>query len=623
MSGFGIIIRWADEPAPERVDLLRSGIEHRGPDGVATEQVGRAVLVHAQFATTPEALRERQPTRHVRRDWWITADARIDNRDELRVLLADRVEHPLDTDIDFVLAAYERWGDELAEHLLGDFAFAIWDAERSRLLLVRDHVGIRPLLWALTNDGGFVASSVLRATLEASGQPRDFDPVYLADYATFGGRVIDRSPWAGISRLPGGHCLSVGLDEPARVWRYWSPPDSYRETTVEEAAEAVRDAFEQAVACRLRAPAPIGVQLSGGFDSTSVAAMAASLINTEQLRAYALVFPGEDCDESEYIDAAVDHIGLTCHKFDALAVEPFDFAGYCQRTLDVPLLPDNQWMTPMNETAAADGCRVVLTGQGGDHALHGSLAAVASHLLSQRSLRDAWGLLAEQGWSRNARSKRLVMSALSAHAESHPARLTGHGAARLLRYRRRQQATRSLRQAEELLGPVLQQQLSTLVMFDDPTSFDRDRPGTSSHYSGGMNYFVELWDHTATSGGVECRHPFFDVRLIEVVVGLREHVVADRYQSRGLHRRALDGLLPEKTLNRPDKAEFSGPWTQAALGPARAASSLVELDGHGIVRRGKTASLTAKLGSSIRSNNAPWPWWGALGVLLLEQAAMS
>ena len=176
MSGFGVLTRWHDAPDVARVSDLRSGIEHHGPDHFAISDVGQAVLLHAQFATTPEAERERQPTRHVRRDVWLTADARIDNRADLHRQLADHVDHPLDTDADYILAAYEFWGDDLARHLLGDFAFAIWDGERQHVLVVRDHIGVRPVYWALTTDGGFVASSTLRATLEASGRQREVRP---------------------------------------------------------------------------------------------------------------------------------------------------------------------------------------------------------------------------------------------------------------------------------------------------------------------------------------------------------------------------------------------------------------------------------------------------------------
>ena len=165
MSGFGVVLRWDGAPDPLSVDQLQSGIKVRGHDSFTRLDLGGTVLVHAQFATTSEAWREVQPARHVSRNVWLTADARIDNRDDLRKELMGRVVHPLETDADFILAAYERWGDDLARHLLGDFAFCIWDAEREHMFIARDHIGVRPVYWADMVGGGFTASSTLRATL--------------------------------------------------------------------------------------------------------------------------------------------------------------------------------------------------------------------------------------------------------------------------------------------------------------------------------------------------------------------------------------------------------------------------------------------------------------------------
>ena len=191
----------------ERRNGLRQGISTRGSKEPTELALPAVYLAHAQRVTTPEAERERQPTKHCDRAIWVVADVRLDNRDELEAKLSGRVDQPLDTDVDFLLAAYERWGDGLAEHLLGDYGFALFDSDQERVVVVRDHVGMRPVYWARGNDGAFAVSSTLRATLLASGLPRKADSAALARLSLFESTDPAETEWADVQRLPGGHVL--------------------------------------------------------------------------------------------------------------------------------------------------------------------------------------------------------------------------------------------------------------------------------------------------------------------------------------------------------------------------------------------------------------------------------
>lgn len=611
MSGVGVITRWRDTPDATNVKYLRSGIQHRGSGQAATRQVGEVVLLHAQFATTPEAALESQPTRHVSRDVWLTADARIDNRADLRTALRGRVEHPLDTDADFILAAYERWGDHLAAHLLGDFAFAVWDAERQHLLVVRDQVGIRPMYWALTGDGGFVASSTLRATLDASGRQRDLDPVYLANYATFSERDQEHTPFEAVRRLPGGHCLAVASGGQVRTWRYWDLPDEYLDISVDSAAALLREIVTEAVTCRLRAPSPIGIQLSGGFDSTTVAGLARTATGPSSLITYALTFPGQECDESVYIDAAEAHFQLRSRRLNALDTPPFDFARACRDALGVPLLPDNQWATPLAQMAASDGCRAVLTGQGGDHALCGDIGAVADDLFEQGQFRNAWHITRRDGQRGRSRVRGLARGIARAHVLHHETSL----AARLLARRTSRKEARYDNSTLELLGPALRQ----FVIPREPRSrgsgrFDLARHERRYSYTGAGNYFIELWDQTAIDGGVEYRHPFLDVRVIEFVSRLGENVIAAGGQRRGLHRRAFGDILPALTLDRNDAAIFDRPWIDAALAPAQLVCDADNELLRTLIDQSALRKHTATCATDPLASFNMWRWWGAVAV---------
>ena len=149
--------------------------------------------MHAALWTTVEAEDEAQPQRHVDRDFWLAADARVDNRDELTAILEGTSRQPLHTDADLILAAYERWGAGLLDHVVGDFGFVLWDGEREELLVARDPFGLRPVFLARTarRSGGSVdvAGRAGRSSTAEVGSTRSTWPVSCTDFR----RAIARS----------------------------------------------------------------------------------------------------------------------------------------------------------------------------------------------------------------------------------------------------------------------------------------------------------------------------------------------------------------------------------------------------------------------------------------------
>lgn len=146
MSGIAVIWNRSGRPV-EMGQLVQMTqlMEHRGPDGARHWVQGPIAMGHRALNTTPESSLERQPLLDEAAGLGLTFDGRIDNRDELKsVLAADRTNGRVETDAELVLAAYRKWGEECPQHLLGDFAFAIWDEPRKRLFCARDHLGVRP-----------------------------------------------------------------------------------------------------------------------------------------------------------------------------------------------------------------------------------------------------------------------------------------------------------------------------------------------------------------------------------------------------------------------------------------------------------------------------------------------
>ncbi len=611
MSGFAVICRWPEPPDRSAIDCLRAGIHERGPDSEHWNDLGQVAIAHAQFATTVEARRERQPTRHISRDVWLTADARIDNRDELQLLLTNRVRHPLDTDADYILAAYEHWGERLAEHLLGDFAFAIWDADREHLLVVRDHIGVRPAFWASTEGGGFVAASSVRATLEAAGCSRQLDRTYLAQLPKLDGSVPERTPWSGVRRLPGGHCLLLEKGRSPRVWRYWSPPSNHLDITPEDASTRLRSIFSMATECRLRSPLPIGIELSGGFDSTTVASVASQVIDRDRLMTYSVTFPGQECDESHYISQASTHLRLKSRRLDALDVGPYDFVRSSRAALHIPPFPDAQWNVPMARLAASDGCRVLLSGQGGDHGLHADTRAIVDDLITRGRFVAAWSVPDSPRSGRTARAGELLRSVARAWASARPNGPIARFLAKRGAAAKAQSETSTLAYLGPDLWPSARRGIGRTTV---EGRFGASRAGRRSLYTDSLDYVVDLWDRTAVEGGIEYRFPFLDVRIIELLCQLGEDVIGVDGLERGLHRRAFGELLPPTTLDRTDKAYFDRPWVSAGIPWARL---VCEADNERLdaqLNRHLLQENTDAFSQDPSANLNIWHWWTAVAI---------
>ncbi len=604
----------------ERRNGLRQGISTRGSKEPTELALPAVYLAHAQRVTTPEAERERQPTKHCDRAIWVVADVRLDNRDELEAKLSGRVDQPLDTDVDFVLAAYERWGDGLAEHLLGDYGFALFDSDQERVVVVRDHVGMRPVYWARGNDGAFAVSSTLRATLLASGLPRKANAAALARLSLFESTDPAETEWADVQRLPGGHVL-VATTNGQTVRRYWDPCPPYRRVSTEVAAAEVRRLFDLAVKCRLRAPGPVGIEVSGGFDSTSVAASAVKQAGTDGLFALSMTFPGLDCDESAYVDAASLHLGLPVHRIDATAFAPNDFRREVQVGLGIPSLPDTEWFSPSRVVAARHGCTVLLTGQGGDHVLFGDTSSVA-----------ALTALSGHPWRALAMLRRPTRSTVQSAVRlgrSIGTEMLGRSPeaafARTVRWYRAKRRPPTPPRYLSTRGAELaarRPESAPTARFRGPWRVQRE--SRRDNYTGSMAWFVELWDRSAAKSGVENRCPYVDVRLIEYVMSLGQDVVTEGANPRGLHRRAMHGDLPTLLLERTDKAEFSIPWRDAAL---RAVARLETEDAFSpptvdeLLNVAAIREMTEEQRTEKFVSGNTWPWWGAISVVFWLQSS--
>src|SRR5881296_3903808 len=219
VSGIAGLWRLDGRPGePAELDGMLARLAHRGPDGTGAWREGRVALGHGMLHTTPESLREQQPLVGTRGDLVLVADARVDNRAELCSLLPA----PSDaTDAELILAAYERWGEACPEHLLGDFAFAIWDGRTQRLFCARDHFGVKPFYYHHRPGRLFALASEIKGLLVLPDVPRRLNETRVADYLVPLLEDKEITFYEEIVRLPPAHHMTVSRDG-VRIERYWA-----------------------------------------------------------------------------------------------------------------------------------------------------------------------------------------------------------------------------------------------------------------------------------------------------------------------------------------------------------------------------------------------------------------
>ncbi|HVS85979.1 MAG TPA: asparagine synthetase B, partial [Gaiellaceae bacterium] len=259
-------------PLPEHVDAMRARIRHRGPDQGSTDALGACVLGHQRLCVVdPE--QGFQPVANETGDVTAVFNGELYNFPELRAGLAGHdVRGKGDTPV--LPHLYEEHGPAFVERLEGMFALALWDEPRARLVLARDRLGKKPLVWTRLEDGTLAFASELKALLALPGVRREPDLAALDAYLALGYVPGERTGLLGIQRLLPGHLL-VAEGESVRVERWWEPRVEDADLRDEDWLERVRETVGEAVRRRLVADVPLGALLSGGIDSAVVVAQMA------------------------------------------------------------------------------------------------------------------------------------------------------------------------------------------------------------------------------------------------------------------------------------------------------------------------------------------------------------
>jgi asparagine synthase (glutamine-hydrolysing) len=550
MSAIAAVFAVAGRDHLDQVTMMLDRAAHRAPGTPQTWHAGPAVLGARRRRPSDPSSLVRSPGGLA-----IAFDGRLDNRDELFAALAIPT---CASDAELVLAAYERWREKAPPLLLGDFAFAIWDPEHQLLLCARDVFGQRPLFYGRGGDTVVLASEP-QQVLSHPDIPQGINEGVVAEHLAGTRVTLEETPWLGVKRLPPAHLLLVSAAV-TRICRYWDfDPDARVEhARAEEYAEQFAHLFEAAVRCRVRdAARGVGVFLSGGVDSSTVAAVAGRLHRVGQsapVHAFSLSYPNAPCDETLYIDALVNRWQLASTRLDAVAPTRRQVEAEIARYRDLPAFPTGSSLDPLR-VRAAEEVDVVLTGYGGDEWFTSSRPLHITDLV-----REGRVLAAAARWSSDTRRRpwssrllftRSVVAPLIPSAVKPVARLIGGAPPPAFEWIRREFALRT----------GLRDRLRRPVRTDFRTHVQREIHAVTS---GAMQVIGdELEDRAAACAGIEQRQPFNDRRVASFGFGLPDSQRWDGRETKIVIRRALGGDLPEPVRTRRDKAEFSSMFVEA------------------------------------------------------------
>lgn len=381
----------AGEPVGRMVDAMRMA----GPDAQTQWVAGTVALGHCLLQTTPESRHERGPLLSPCRSVVLVWDGRLDNRGEIKLALHRLGHEPRDPgDAELALQSYLAWDTDCPSRFLGDFAFAVWDARQRRLFCARDHVGARPLHYAIT-DGLFAFASLDEALLRVPGVSPAVDEPRVAYFLApqFQGFDMSGSWHRDIRSLGAGQMVLVHADGRHERRTYWEPTPGpqARFASDEDCVREFLALFDDAVKCRLRASGDIALMLSGGLDSAAIMA-SADAVGGPKLHTYSAV---SETPEDEVENAAI--FALAQGRADAHFLSlpsctgVADLQDLMETARSRPHPVDHSVLLPslLCRVAAREGQRVMLTGVCGDLATHAAHPHIAT-LLQQGRWRDTF-----------------------------------------------------------------------------------------------------------------------------------------------------------------------------------------------------------------------------------------
>jgi asparagine synthase (glutamine-hydrolysing) len=577
MCGIAGIINYQSPEEKSLLIKMSELLRHRGPDASGTYIQGPAGLAHTRLSII-DLNNGDQPIHNENKTIWIIFNGEIFNYPELRKLLLTKGhKFYTQTDTEVIVHLYEEFGNDLFEHLNGQFAFAIWDANTQELLLGRDRMGIRPLFY-YHNNHRLVFASEIKAIFADKTIPRQIDHRNLSDIFTCWSTLGDQTCFKNIFQIPPGHYARFSK-KGLKIKQYWQLPfgeRSYEERCVEDWAEELNALLLDATCIRLRADVPVGAYLSGGIDSTYTSSLVKNNFNNK-LCTFSVGFSDKQFDESYFQQKAVDYLGtdhksISCSYDDIGKIFPkviWHTETPIIRTAPAPLMMLSQLVRKNN-------FKVVLTGEGADEVFAGYnifkedkvrrfWAKDPDSKIRPRLLEKLYPYIFSQNNSKAVKFLELFfkkgMMDLDSPVYSHMLRWenTSH---------LKQFFSKDLKNQPSDLTDFTNRYTKTLpVDFMSWDSLSRAQYIENKLFM--SNYLLSSQgDRMAMANSIEGRYPFLDHRVIEFAAKLPPHIRMNGMTEKYILKKAAAGLIPPELINRP-KQPYRAPISQAFLGDTR------------------------------------------------------
>jgi asparagine synthase (glutamine-hydrolysing) len=557
---------------PETLRQMCAAMFHRGPDDEGIYTAGSVGLGVRRLSIVDLATGH-QPLSNEDGTVWIVFNGEIYNHAALRKdLEAKGHQYRTHSDTETIVHLYEEYGQDCVHHLRGMFAFAIWDVRRQRLFIARDRLGIKPLYYQLTSQQ-MVFGSEIKVILACPGTSPQLDRAVLPEYLAFGYLSSGQTFYNGIRKLMPGHWMEVDPSGQVRIQRYWDLPLTQSEQPHPESyyIQTYREMLEQAVSSHLMSDVPLGVFLSGGVDSSAVAALMTK-IRRAPVETFSVGYAEDAYSELSYARAVAKHLNSFHREVLVSRQDFFESLPHLIWHEDEPIVWPSSVPLYFVAQLAHERVKVVLTGEGADETLAGytryafTLKNSAWDRIYRRMIpstaRDAIrGSIANSTWI-NATLRRKL---------SHTFLARNGGSWASFYFDNFFSAFSESDQAGLLTSNVIEECASGAA-YQNVLEYWEHSSGEMLQrllYTDTKTYLVELLmkqDNMSMAASIESRVPFLDHPLVEFAVNIPQNLQLGGFTGKRIFKKAVEDLLPHSILHRP-KLGFPTPWSRWLAGP--------------------------------------------------------
>jgi asparagine synthase (glutamine-hydrolysing) len=544
-------------------------IYHRGPDDDGFYFDQQAGLGMRRLSII-DLVSGDQPVANEDETLWVVFNGEIYNYKSLQVdFVGKGHQFKTKSDTEVIIHAYEEYGDRCPEHFNGMFAFALWDVPRRRLLLARDHIGIKPLYYWVGQDR-LIFGSELKSVIANPAVPREIDLVALDQFLTLEYIPAPRTIFKGVNKLPAGYRL-VYQEGNVHIEQYWDIPDKEVPSDEKIIEEMLIELIDDSVRMQLMSDVPLGAFLSGGIDSSTVVASMSESSNSS-VKTFSIGFDDATYNELPYARAIASRF-RTDHTEEILEPDIADLAERLVRHLDEPFGDFSIFPTYLVSEVARREVKVVLSGDGGDELFGGYDTYVAQQMdryyrylpasLRQGLIPTLMGKVPPRPEKKGLinKTKRFVEGAALPSSLQHTRWMFFMTA-----------EDKSALYLPEVSACLDGTSTASVLEghFDRKTGFD---PLAQQQYVDIKTYLVDdiltKVDRMSMAVSLETRVPLLDYRIVELAVNLPPQLKLYRGETKRILKQAMAGRLPHEVLNKP-KQGFSIPlknWLRDPLKP--------------------------------------------------------